>query len=292
MPNCHRDPTGSPTMTEPDLGGEPAETRASWLRRRVSHAATLEPTHQSEPVPAMMRADFPVASLPDYLERHYWWAYLRPASLRIFDRPAIVSAILWGQYRNLSDLALARIAPGDRVLQLACVYGDLSPRVARHVGPDGGLDIIDIAPIQVTNTQAKLDGHRHVRVSVADAAIPHGGTFDCVLSFFLLHELPDRLKRRVVDAALASVAPGGRAVFVDYSRPVRWHPLRPVMAAVFALLEPYAAAMWRMPIAEMATERKDFSWKRTSHFGGLYQVVIAEAAGTKPPPAPSRQTQG
>jgi len=71
---------------------------------------------------------------------------------------------------------------------------------------------------------------------------------------------------------------------------VRWHPLRPVMAAVFALLEPYAAVMWRMPIAEMATERKDFSWTGISQFGGAYRVVIAEASGTKPPPAPSRWT--
>ncbi|HEU02654.1 MAG TPA: hypothetical protein ENH89_20550 [Aurantimonas coralicida] len=63
----------------------------------------------------------------DYLERVYWWAYFRPASLRIFDHPAVVSAILWGQYRELCATAIAEIAPGERVLQMACVYGDLSP---------------------------------------------------------------------------------------------------------------------------------------------------------------------
>ena len=74
-------------------------------------------------------------ALPDYLVRHYRWAYLRPTSLRIFDRPLVVSAILWGQYRRLSNAALAEIAPGANVLQLACVYGDLTPRLARHLGP-------------------------------------------------------------------------------------------------------------------------------------------------------------
>ncbi|UPH70004.1 hypothetical protein LGT41_0009240 [Abyssibius alkaniclasticus] len=59
-------------------------------------------------------------ALPDYLVRHYRWAYLRPTSLRIFDRPLVVSAILWGQYRRLSNAALAKIAPGANVLQLAC----------------------------------------------------------------------------------------------------------------------------------------------------------------------------
>ena len=218
----------------------------------------------------------PRVALPDYLERTYWWAYLRPASIRIFDRRAVVSAILWGQYRRLSDMALTQIASGDRVLQLACVYGDLSARVAQQVGPKGALDVIDIAPIQVANTRRKLAGLDWAQTSVADAAVPSTDRFDCVLTFFLLHELPDPLKRRVVDAALAAVAPGGKAVFVDYARPVRWHPMRPVMAVVFALLEPYAAAMWNTSIAALAARPQNFSWWRETHFAGLYQIVIAE----------------
>ena len=75
-------------------------------------------------------------AIPDYLEQYYWWAYLRPASLRVFDHPAVVSAILWGQYRRLSDAVLAEIAPGANVLQLACVYGDLTLRLAARLGPD------------------------------------------------------------------------------------------------------------------------------------------------------------
>tara|TARA_R110002096_G_scaffold73444_2_gene174118 strand:- start:10380 stop:11081 length:702 start_codon:yes stop_codon:yes gene_type:complete len=216
------------------------------------------------------------AELPDHLVRHYWWAYLRPASIRIFDRRAMVSAILWGQYRRLSDLVLTRIARGDRVLQLACVYGDLSQRLAVQVGPAGGLDIVDVAPIQIANARRKLAGMDWARTSVADAATTRADRFDCVLSFFLLHELPDPLKRRVVDAALAAVVSGGRAVFVDYARPTPWHPMRPVMAAVFALLEPYAKAMWHMPIVALASRPQDFSWRRETRFAGLYQVVVAE----------------
>jgi ubiquinone/menaquinone biosynthesis C-methylase UbiE len=213
--------------------------------------------------------------LPDYLERIYWWAYLRPTSIRIFDHRAMVSAILWGQYRRLADKALAGIAPGDRVLQLACVYGDLSMRLAAQVGPAGALDIVDVAPIQIANARRKLAGMDWVRTDVADAATAREDRFDCVLSFFLLHELPDPLKRRVVDAALAVVAPGGRAVFVDYARPARWHPMRPIMAAVFALLEPYAKAMWRVPVAAMASRPDEFSWSSEARFAGLYQVVVA-----------------
>ena len=49
------------------------------------------------------------------------------------------------------------MAPGTEVLQLACVYGDLSPRLARHLGRSGRLDFVEIAPIQVANTRTKLN---------------------------------------------------------------------------------------------------------------------------------------
>ena len=214
--------------------------------------------------------------LPDYLTRHYWWAYLRPASLRIFDHPLVVNAILWGQYRRLCNAAMDKIAPATEVLQLACVYGDLSPRLARHLGPSGRLDIVDVAPLQVINTRTKLKEMPWVNARVADAADPGPAAYDTVLSFFLLHELPDALKPRVVDAALAQVRPGGRAVFIDYARPARWHPLRPVMAAVFALLEPFAKTLWHREIKSFATDADGYSWTREARFGDLYQIVVAE----------------
>ena len=221
----------------------------------------------------------PPAALPDYLEKTYWWAYLRPASIRIFDHAPVVSMILWGQYRRLEELVLARVAPGARVLQLACVYGDLSPRLARQIGPSGALDIVDIAPIQVSNVQKKLAGVQQVTTRIGDASVRQAARYDRVISFFLLHELPDQMKYRAVDAALAAVDSGGQAVFVDYARPARWHPLRPVMAAVFALLEPYAATMWRHPVAAFASRPQDFQWHRSTCFGGLYQVVVATRHG-------------
>lgn len=216
------------------------------------------------------------AGIPPYLEKTYWWAYLRPASIGVFDHPLVVAAILWGNYRRLTDAVLAEIAPGRSVLQMAAVYGDLSQRLARHVGPEGTIEIVDAAPIQVANAGRKLAPYPWATVRVADAARLDARPRDCVLSFFLLHELPDAEKHRAVAAALAHVAPGGRAIFVDYHRPARWHPVRPVMAAVFALLEPFAARMWTMEIAAMAAPGRAFHWRKATLFGGLYQLVIAE----------------
>jgi ubiquinone/menaquinone biosynthesis C-methylase UbiE len=217
-------------------------------------------------------SEFP--QLPEYLVDTYAWAYLRPRSLKVLDRHLVVNSILWGNYRPLVRGACSEFARGDRVLQAASVYGDLSSRLATQVGPEGFLDVIDVSPLQVEHCRRKLAGRRNVRVRVADATNPGESGYDAACSFFLLHEVPDANKRLIVDALLASVRVGGKVVIVDYHLPVWWHPLKHVMAAVFRWLEPYASSLWACEIAELATQPTAFEMRKETRFGGLYQKVI------------------
>lgn len=214
-------------------------------------------------------------ALPDYLVNTYSWAYLRPRSLRLLDRHVVVNSILWGNYRGLVRAACNEFSAGDRILQAASVYGNLSSRLADKVGDGGFLDVIDIAPLQVAHCQRKLAGRANVRVRVADATVPGELDYDGVCCFFLLHEVPDLQKRRIVNALLNAVRPGGKAVFVDYHRPARWHPLRPVMAVIFRLLEPYANGLVTRSIVEFAESPHEFEWDKRTRFAGMYQVVVA-----------------
>ena len=214
--------------------------------------------------------------LPAYLEDNYWWAYLRPASLKVFDHTPVVSAILWGCYRRLKQAAFVELKPGEKVLQAACVYGDFSPHLARLLGAEGRLDIVDIAPIQIENCRRKLGRFPHARVRVADAAEPGGGPYDVVCCFFLLHELPDGHKREVIDGLLSSLAPGGKVVFVDYHMPAPFHPLKGPTSFVFSCLEPFAKALWYREISSFATMAEQFAWRKETFFGGLFQKVVAE----------------
>ncbi len=222
-----------------------------------------------------VRAPTQTDEIPLYLRRTYAWAYLWPNSIRLLDRPAVVSAILWGNYGRLRDAALAEVAPGQDVLQPACVYGDFSPRLATHLGPEGHLTVADVAPQQAENCRRKLGSHANATVRVCDAADHTPASYDAVSCFFLLHEMPDDHKRRVVDALLAAVRPGGKVVFVDYHGPHAAHPLRPVMSLVFDLLEPFAKALWRHEIRDYATQAADFRWTKETYFGGLYQKTVA-----------------
>lgn len=223
-----------------------------------------------DPAPAAK----PIA-LPDYLVDTYSWAYLRPRSLQLLDRHLVVNAILWGNYRRLVRSACVQFHPGERVLQAASVYGNLSGRLSRRLGAGGRLEVIDIAPLQVEHCRRKLAGRGNVECRLADAAEPGGGEYDGVCCFFLLHEVPDAKKRQVVDGLLGAVRPGGRVVFTDYHRPTWWHPLRPVMAAVFRWLEPYASGLLAREVRDLASRAGEFSWQKTSCFGGLYQQVVA-----------------
>jgi SAM-dependent methyltransferase len=113
-------------------------------------------------------------------------------------------------------------------------------------------------------------------VAVRDAADPVGGLYDVVCCFFLLHEMPEHYKRRVVDTLLDAVRPGGKAVFVDYHRPHWLHPLKGVMSLVFDFLEPFAKDLWVTEIADYAARGGEFTWRKCTYFGGLYQRTVAE----------------
>ncbi len=216
------------------------------------------------------------SELPAYLREVYAWAYLRPGMAVLLDRQTVVEAILWGNARRLIGRVLAEIKPGWRVLQPAAVYGTFSRQLAVALGPAGRLEVSDIAPLQVALTRRKLAGLGQASVDLRDAAEPRRTLYDAVTCFFLLHEVPDAMKARIVAALLGAVRPGGKAVFVDYHRPRRGHLLRPFMDLVFERLEPFARALWHHPITHYAGPLEaSFDWRKETLFGDLYQVVVA-----------------
>ena len=213
--------------------------------------------------------------IPAYLREVYGWAYLSPTNAGLLDNDAVVNAILLGNSRRLRRAFLSEIEPAQRVLHVAHVYGCLIPELARRVGPDGWLDVVDLVPLQAALCRRKLRGLLQTRVRIADAADPGDGLYDAVTCFFLLHEIPDDRKRAVVDALLARVVPGGRVVFVDYHGPAPWHPLRGFMRRLMSRLEPFAESLWRHEIADFAGHPDAYRWRKRTYFGGLYQKTVA-----------------
>lgn len=219
------------------------------------------------------------AVIPEYLHNTYWWAYLHPRAVHIFERQWLVNLILWGNFAKLRDAALQEMGDviNGRVLQVACVYGDFTEHLVRRLGPQGSVDVIDVAPIQIKNLQAKLSNPQHVNALLQDSTELHfdDGSHDSVVVFFLLHEQPADVRRKTIAEALRVTKPGGKLIFVDYHKPVAASPFRYLMVPVLTTLEPFAMDLWNGQIADWLPADIAVSHiEKQTYFGGLYQKVV------------------
>jgi len=217
--------------------------------------------------------------VPAYLHQVYWWAYVHPRAVTVFERDWLVNLILFGNYRRLCDAALACLGTplAGRTLQVACVYGNLTDRIRSAMTADARLDVVDILPVQLQNLAAKLPADDRLMLRRCDSqALPMAhGSYDQTLLFFLLHEQPEAVRRATLAEALRVTKPGGRVILFDYHRPRPWHPLGPLMKFVFRTLEPYAPDLWRNELVDFLPEKlRPATVDKRTYFGGLYQRVV------------------
>ena len=110
-------------------------------------------------------------------------------------------------------------APGERVLDVGCGFGDTAQDIAAMVGPGGEVVGVDAAPkfIDLATREAAEAGADNVRFRVADAqSADLGGPYDMVFSRFgtMFFAAPGAAMRNLHGA----LAPGGRLVMVVWRR--------------------------------------------------------------------------
>ena len=218
--------------------------------------------------------------IPEYLQDTYWWAYLHPKSFYFFERKWVVNLILWGNMKRLTEMVIEElpVEPDRRILQIACVYGEFSSKVAEHLDKTGSrLEIVDVAPIQLDNVEKKLTGKKNIGLHNLDSTsmtFPDA-SFDQTVVFFLLHEQPEYARRKTVEEAIRVTRPGGKVIFVDYHGPKRKNPMRYVMKPILAWLEPYAMDLWREELPAFFPESiKPEQIESEFYFGDLYQKIV------------------
>ena len=131
---------------------------------------------------------------------------------------------------------LARIQPGEKVLDVGCGTGTLAMEAARRVLG------IDPGEHQIARARSKA-ARRGLSIEFQIGVIEHldfpDQTFDVVLSTIMMHHLSDTLKRQglaEIARVLRSPDPisgklGGRLVIADFKRPEE-RPAQPVRFCV------------------------------------------------------------
>jgi SAM-dependent methyltransferase len=161
-------------------------------------------------------------------------------------------------YRALLDEIVgfaARSLPAGKdrrsaqVLDVASGIGTLAFRLAEEgynvVGLEGVKYLVELARERRQARNVRNTAFHHVTVGVDP--LPAPGTFDFAVGLHVLywHPRPDR----ALDATRAALKPGGHALFVNFTRPVRVIAVFRAVLARDGLRRAYQALRWLVPTA-------------------------------------------
>ncbi len=223
-----------------------------------------------------------LSGAPDYLARHYWWAYLSPRGVWLFDHDWLIDLILFGQYRRILDEVMRRYSalPPGRTLQLTCAYGAITPTLACAANTTA-LHVMDVAQIQLRSAQHKLNAvsrHADLARMNAEALAYADHSFDTLVIFFLLHELPVAARERTLREALRVLKPGGTLLIAEYAQNHRQHWMQRFAPWRWTLekLEPFLHDFWHSDLhaqlSQLSENKQLFLKSETLIFGGFYRV--------------------
>lgn len=212
--------------------------------------------------------------VPEYLARYYWWAYLWEWGIWFFDHQRIINTVLFGQYDKLLKKTLAQIdtEPTAKILQLACVYGKLTPLLM--VSTSSEIHLCDIAAGQLQLARRKtkhVAGRCHLSRMNAECLGYCNDAFDQVIVFFLFHEMPAEARHATYAEIARVVRPGGSVLITEYAENPHNHWLYRFMLLrrLLGHFEPFLHGFWQEDITAKLNDAFKCKGKALSGVPGI-----------------------
>lgn len=228
-------------------------------------------------VPAVVSsAAYAEQAVPEYLNSLYHRSYFDMTFSSGLDGEWMAQFTTFFFMNRLTRCVTDEVFEGQRILQMGISSGNFEREIAGKMNQNGVYHIEDISPIRIIACKNKLAPWTNVTFEEKDVCVSNKKLYNVVVCFFLLHEMPDSRKREAVTRALDSLLPGGRVIFVDYSRPSPFNPLGYAVKWFNRMYEPFAESLWDNEIESFTKNMGRFIWDKRTFCGGLYQCVIAQ----------------
>ena len=134
-----------------------------------------------------------------------------------------------GRFREKS-LDVAKLKPGDSVLDVGCGTGTLAIAAKKRVGPEGQVRGIDASPEMIARAKKKARRAGFevlLQEGLAEAQPFLDREFDVVLCTVMLHHLPRKPRQQCASEIRRVLKPSGRVLAVDFAggtRQTTWLP--------------------------------------------------------------------
>ena len=139
-----------------------------------------------------------------------------------FRYDVLVWFVSLGRERRFRErtLDLAKLKPGDSVLDVGCGTGTLAIAAKRRVGMAGTVRGIDASPEMIARARKKAKSAAadvSFQYALAEALPFPDGQLDAVLSTVMLHHLPRKPRQQCASEVRRVLKPGGRVLAVDFA---------------------------------------------------------------------------
>jgi ubiquinone/menaquinone biosynthesis C-methylase UbiE len=136
----------------------------------------------------------------------------------------ITAFMTFGREKKLRQMTiqLAKLEPGDKVLEVGCGTGTLTIFAKKQVGPGGEVVGIDIASemilVAIRKASRKKIDISFIQASIAEIPFKDD-TFNAALCSFMIFHMPEDVRVQGIKEIYRVLKPGGHLFILDFTLP-------------------------------------------------------------------------